>query len=36
MDRRWVGATLPDTDLVYFAFSNYTTLGYGDVVPLPD
>ena len=26
----------PDgADLVYFAFVNYTTLGYGDVVPLP-
>ena len=23
------------TDLVYFAFVNYATLGYGDVVPLP-
>jgi hypothetical protein len=26
----------PDgTDLIYFAFVNYTTLGYGDVTPLP-
>ena len=32
---KWVGATPPDTDLVYFAFGNYTTLGYGDVLPLP-
>ena len=32
----WVGATPPDTDLVYFAFGNYTTLGYGDVVPVPE
>jgi hypothetical protein len=24
----------PGTDLVYFAFVNYTTLGYGDVTPL--
>jgi hypothetical protein len=24
----------PDTDLVYFAFVNYTTLGYGDLIPL--
>lgn len=24
------------TELLYFAFVNYTTLGYGDVVPLPD
>jgi carbon starvation protein CstA len=31
----WVGATPPGTDLVYFAFGNYTTLGYGDTVPLP-
>jgi hypothetical protein len=23
-----------DADLVYFAFVNYTTLGYGDVVPV--
>lgn len=32
---KWVGAVPPHTDLVYFAFGNYTTLGYGDVVPLP-
>ena len=25
---------LPGTDLVYFAFVNYTTLGYGDVIPV--
>jgi hypothetical protein len=31
----WVGAAPPGTDLVYFAFGNYTTLGYGDVLPLP-
>ena len=30
-----VGAAPPDTDLIYFAFGNYTTLGYGDVLPLP-
>jgi hypothetical protein len=24
----------PGTDIIYFAFVNYTTLGYGDVVPL--
>jgi len=29
-----VGATPPGTPLVYFAFVNYTTLGYGDVVPV--
>jgi hypothetical protein len=30
-----VGAVALDADRVYFAFVNYTTLGYGDVVPLP-
>ena len=25
---------LEDTDLIYFAFVNYTTLGYGDVTPV--
>lgn len=25
----------PFRDLVYFAFVNYTTLGYGDIVPTP-
>jgi hypothetical protein len=30
-----VGAAPPGTDLVYFAFSNYTTLGYGDELPVP-
>jgi hypothetical protein len=30
-----VGATPAGTGLVYFAFVNYTTLGYGDVVPVP-
>ncbi|WP_421994484.1 ion channel [Reyranella sp.] len=29
-----VGAAPDDADLLYFAFVNYTTLGYGDVVPL--
>ena len=29
-----VGAAPPGTDLFYFAFVNYTTLGYGDVIPL--
>ena len=24
----------PGTDLIYFAFVNYTTLGYGDVIPV--
>ena len=28
-----VGAAPSDSDLLYFAFVNYTTLGYGDVVP---
>jgi hypothetical protein len=31
-----VGATPVGTNNVYFAFVNYTTLGYGDVVPVPD
>lgn len=29
-----VGIALPDTDFMYFAFVNYTTLGYGDVIPI--
>lgn len=29
-----VGAAPPGVDLVYFAFVNYTTLGYGDVTPV--
>ena len=29
-----VDATPVGTDLLYFAFVNYTTLGYGDVVPV--
>jgi hypothetical protein len=29
-----VGIAAPGTDLIYFAFVNYTTLGYGDVTPL--
>ena len=29
-----VGAAPPGTDLIYFAFVNYTTLGYGDVTPV--
>ena len=29
-----VRAAPPGTDLIYFAFVNYTTLGYGDVTPL--
>jgi hypothetical protein len=31
-----VGAAPAGTSLVYFAFVNYTTLGYGDTVPVPD
>jgi hypothetical protein len=30
-----VDATPAGTDRMYFAFVNYTTLGYGDVVPVP-
>jgi hypothetical protein len=29
-----VGAASPNTDLLYFAFGNYTTLGYGDILPV--
>jgi hypothetical protein len=29
-----VGVAPPGTNLIYFAFVNYTTLGYGDVTPL--
>jgi len=29
-----VDAAPPGADLVYFAFVNYTTLGYGDVIPV--
>ena len=29
-----VGAAPSGTNLVYFAFGNYTTLGYGNVLPL--
>jgi len=27
-------AAAPDSDLLYFAFVNYTTLGYGDITPV--
>ena len=30
-----VQAAPPGTDLIYFAFGNYTTLGYGDTLPVP-
>jgi hypothetical protein len=29
-----VGAAPEGADLIYFAFVNYTTLGYGDVTPV--
>jgi len=29
-----VGAAPEEADLMYFAFVNYTTLGYGDIVPV--
>ena len=29
-----VGVAPPGTDFIYFAFVNYTTLGYGDVTPI--
>jgi hypothetical protein len=28
------GAAPPNSDLLYFAFGNYTTLGYGDIAPV--
>lgn len=31
-----VGAAPEDSDLLYFAFVNYTTLGYGDVTPVKE
>jgi hypothetical protein len=31
-----VGAVPSGTDLVYFAYVNFTTLGYGDVVPVKE
>lgn len=31
---RAVEAAAPGADLIYFAFVNYTTLGYGDVLPV--
>jgi hypothetical protein len=31
---RIVGAAPPGTAFFYFAFVNYTTLGYGDVTPI--
>lgn len=30
----FISVAPPGTDLVYFAFVNYTTLGYGDVTPV--
>jgi hypothetical protein len=33
----WLVDAVPvGANLVYFSFVNYTTLGYGDVVPVPD
>ena len=31
----FVGATPEGADRLYFAFVNFTTLGYGDIVPVP-
>ena len=31
---RFMDAAPPEADLMYFAFSNYTTLGYGDIIPV--
>jgi hypothetical protein len=33
---RLVSAAPAEADLVYFAFVNYTTLGYGDLIPVKD
>jgi hypothetical protein len=33
---RIVGAAPDGTGLIYFAFVNYTTLGYGDVIPVTE
>ena len=33
-DYATVGAAPADSDLLYFAFVNYTTLGYGDITPV--
>jgi hypothetical protein len=30
----WIVDAAPGSKLVYFAFVNYTTLGYGDVIPV--
>jgi Ion channel len=30
-----VGAVPEQVDAFYFAFVNYTTLGYGDILPIP-
>jgi hypothetical protein len=30
-----LGAVSSDDELIYFAFVNYTTLGYGDITPVP-
>ena len=29
-------AVAADSDILYFAFVNYTTLGYGDITPVPE
>lgn len=31
-----VQAAAPSSGLLYFAFVNYTTLGYGDITPVPE
>lgn len=33
---RAIGATPPGSEVLYFTFVNYTTLGYGDITPLPE
>lgn len=31
---KMIDAVPPDVQIVYFEFANYTTLGYGDVIPV--
>jgi hypothetical protein len=33
---RLLHVTPPGADVFYFAFVSYATLGYGDVVPIPE
>ena len=33
---RVIGAVPPGSEVLYFTFVNYTTLGYGDITPVPE